>query len=233
MDLYRKSTDRNQYLLTSSCHPPHITSNIPFSLALRIVRSCSHPETRDKRLAELKQLLVDRDYKSKLINDNIEKARKIPRKEALKRVVKKKDNLRPVFVIRYDPRLPSVNNIVKKHWRSMTASDPHMKSIYPQPPLIAYKRPMNLKDYLIRAKIPPQKTRPKRVQNSMFKCNKPCSICPFVRQQKVVKARNNDNKVQLKNHHTCEDKNVVYIVQCKKCNDQYIGETKNSLRSRF
>ena len=115
----------------------------------------------------------------------------------------------------------------------MTASDPHMKSFYPQPRLIAYKRPMNLKDYLIRAKIPPQKTRPKRFQNGMFKCNKPCSICPFVRQQKVVKATNNDNKVQLKNHHTCEDKNVVYIVQCKKCNDQYIGETKNSLRSRF
>ena len=86
----------------------------------------------------------------------------------------------------------------------MTASDLHMKSINAQPPLIAYKRPINLKDYLIKAKIPPQKTRPKRVQNGMFKCNKPCSICPIVRQQKVVKATNNDNKIELKNHHTCE-----------------------------
>ena len=56
VDLYRKSTDRNQYLLTSSRHPPHVTSNIPFSLALRIVRIYSEPESRDLRLEELKQL---------------------------------------------------------------------------------------------------------------------------------------------------------------------------------
>ena len=34
-DLYKKPTDRNQCLLTSSCHPAHCEENIPFSLALR------------------------------------------------------------------------------------------------------------------------------------------------------------------------------------------------------
>ena len=57
VDLYRKPTDRNQYLLTSSCHPAHVTSNIPYSLALGIVRICSTPETRDQRLEELKDIL--------------------------------------------------------------------------------------------------------------------------------------------------------------------------------
>ena len=55
-DLYRKETDRNQYLLTSSCHPVECTDNIPFSLALRIVRICSEIETREKRFLELKEL---------------------------------------------------------------------------------------------------------------------------------------------------------------------------------
>ena len=65
VDLHRKPTDRNQYLLPSSCHPAHVTKNIPFSLAYRIVRICSEQETRDKRLEELKQLLLDRGYKKK------------------------------------------------------------------------------------------------------------------------------------------------------------------------
>ena len=41
VDLYKKPTDRNQYLLTNSCHPPECTTHIPYSLALRITRICT------------------------------------------------------------------------------------------------------------------------------------------------------------------------------------------------
>ena len=75
-DLYRKETDRNQYLLTSSCHPVECAENIPFSLALRIVRICSEIETREARFLELKQLLQEREYKTRMIKSAIEKARK-------------------------------------------------------------------------------------------------------------------------------------------------------------
>ena len=38
LDLYKKETDRKQYLLRESCHPQGVTASIPFSLGLRIVR---------------------------------------------------------------------------------------------------------------------------------------------------------------------------------------------------
>ena len=53
-DLFRKQTDRNQYLLPSSCHPRHTTRSIPISLATRVLRNCSNPEKREKRFKELK-----------------------------------------------------------------------------------------------------------------------------------------------------------------------------------
>ena len=59
-DLYRKDTDRNMYLLPSSCHPPACTKNIPFSLCLRIVRICSKPEDREKQFLKLKELMENR-----------------------------------------------------------------------------------------------------------------------------------------------------------------------------
>ena len=61
-DLYKKPTDRAQYLLPSSCHPSHICDNIPYSLALRLVRICSTKMALDKRLAELKDMLLSRGY---------------------------------------------------------------------------------------------------------------------------------------------------------------------------
>ena len=63
-------------------------------------------------------------------------------------MVKKKTSDRAVYVVWYDPGLPSITKIVQKHWRSLTL-DPYMKSIFPKPPLIAYKRPMNIRDKLI------------------------------------------------------------------------------------
>ena len=56
VDLYKKPSDRNQYLLPSSCHPKSTTQAIPYSLSLRIVRICTKPESRDLRRAELKDL---------------------------------------------------------------------------------------------------------------------------------------------------------------------------------
>ena len=207
--------------------------NIPFSLALRIVRICSEQTSRDIRLAELKQFLLDREYKPKIIDAAITKAKNIPRREAIKRVEKQNRTPRPCFVVRYDPRFPSLTKIVSKHWRAMT-TNPTMASIFKDPPLIAYKRPKNLKDILIRARIPPpQSSRPKRIKTGMTKCNKPCSICPYIKTQTKVKSSTNNVTVELSKHHTCNDHNIVYIIQCTKCQQQYIGETEHTLRERF
>ena len=139
VDLYRKPTDRNQYLLPTSCHPPHCTTNIPFSLAMRIVRICSKPETRDSRLKELKQLLLDRKYNVDMIDSAIRKARAIPRCQAIKSVAKPQPDARPVFAVTFDTRLPNMQSIVNKHWRAMVNMDSYLSDVFPDPPMIAYR----------------------------------------------------------------------------------------------
>ena len=154
LDLHKKDTDRNTYLLPSSCHPPHQHENIPFSLSMRIVRICSIPESRDLRLSELKQMFLEINYRPKIIDDAISKARNIPRSVALREVVKPISSKRPIAVVSWDPRLPPIDTIQQKHWRVMTL-DPYLKQVFPEAPLVAYRRQTNLREHLIRAKLPP------------------------------------------------------------------------------
>ena len=96
---------------------------------------------------------------------------------------------RPVFVVQYDPRMPSITNIVMKHWRSMVTVDPNMKETFPEPPLVAYKVAPNLRAKLVRAKVPPKPTRKRRMMPGMKKCGKQnCPTCPYVQPGRTFKA---------------------------------------------
>ena len=92
-----------------------------------------------------------------------------------------------------DPRLPDIQSIQAKHWRSMVCQDPYLSEVFPEPPLTAYKRQRNVRDHLIRAKVPSDpKLHPQRRQRGMKKCGKDCSACPFIREVKSLKMNNTE-----------------------------------------
>ena len=74
-DLYKKPTSVAQYLMPSSCHPSHITRNIPYSLAYRLLRICSKKEKFEQRLEELRKDLFSRGYKPKIVHDAFERVK--------------------------------------------------------------------------------------------------------------------------------------------------------------
>merc|ERR1712129_19133 len=116
---------------------------------------------RDKQHENLKGFLLNRNYPLKMIESAINRAKNVERSSLLKPVERDTTNRRPVFVATWDPRLPSLSPILQKHWRSMTFMDPYLEEVFPEPPLVAYKRQKSIKDFLIRAKVPnKQDTRP-------------------------------------------------------------------------
>ena len=141
------------YLLPSSCHPAHISKNIPYSLAYRIVRICSKPGLRDVQFSKLRNFLLSRDYNSSIVDSAIVRAKAIPREVALKKVEKKEKPDRVIFSISFKPQLPCISSIIRKHWRTMV-QDPWMKEVFQNPPMVIFKRPPNLRDKLIRTRIP-------------------------------------------------------------------------------
>ena len=234
-DLYRKPTDKNQYLLTSSCHPAECLQSIPKSLCTRINRICMEEATRDQRLQELKDMLLAREYTPGVIDSAIAKARATPRHVALRRVPRQDTNNRPAFVVCFDPRLPSIPNITKKHWRSMASEDKYLESVFPQPPLVFYKRRQNIREKIIWAKVAPE--RQQRSKKGMFRCGK-CLACSYIKEGKTVNGRDFKNKRftwKIGKEGSCESKNIVYLLECEKeyCKQKYIGTTQQEFRDRI
>ena len=135
------------------------------------MRICTKKNQGDQRLSELKELLLARQYPEQLIDAAQNKARKIPRKIALRKVIKKITQNRPIFCLKYDPRLPSIQAIQSKHWRSMTTQNQYLKEVFKEPPMTAFRRQTNIRDILIKSKVPQAPNRyPTRIQKGMSKC---------------------------------------------------------------
>ena len=130
-------------------------------------------------------------------------------------------------MVTFDPRLPSIPAIQQKQCRSMTLTDPYLKEVFPEPPLVAFKRQRNIKDHTIRAKVPPPfNPRPRRMVKGMRRCNKPCGACPFIREGKTIKLNNTLWNITQDVH--CGTSNIIYIIECNidKCKLRYIGESE-------
>ena len=60
-----------------------------------------------------------------------------------------------------------------------------------------------------------------------------CYTCPFINSCPLVDSNSTSGVFVSNASGTCTSENVVYVIECKKCGRQYIGETTQSLRQRF
>ena len=96
-------------------------------------------------------------------------------------------------------------------------------------PRIVYRWDRNLKDILVRSRLLPI---PTPVSVGTKKCSRPrCKTCPFVIQTPSISFPK--GSFQIKETFTCESRNLIYAIICKRCEMKYIGETGRLLAERF
>ena len=234
-DLFKKPTSVCQYLLPSSCHAGHVTRNIPYSLAYRLLRICSERETFLTRLEELRSDLISRSYNPKVIHDAFQRVLQVPREVALQKV-QRAENTREVFSTKFHPSLPSLSKIIHKHHAYMVESDKEMGRCFMEPSLVSYKRSKNIKEHLIRAKVSTTRHSKRHVKG--FKpCGSLCTMCVlspnFISKHKCHKS---GEEWAISSAIDCNTRNCVYKLTCKKSkckNWFYIGETERRCKDRL
>ena len=125
---------------------------MPFSLALRLCRICSTDAKFKYRINKLKTYLIARGYNNNSLEEQFLRAHNIFRINALQTKPKDSNDVVP-FVVTYNPALPRISNILRKHFNILHSSN-RCKDVFKQPPFVAYRRSPNLRDILVKAQLP-------------------------------------------------------------------------------
>lgn len=227
-DIFYKATDAKQYLLFNSCHPRHTKTNIPFNLARRICTIVSEQNTRNFRLQELKNTLIDRHYPAQLIEDGIRRATEI-NIETLRKVQHNNTPSPKIlpYISTYNPRNKEAFTIITQNL-PILHKNPKLKEILNIHQIIkSYKQPKSLKKILTKAKLSSEITDAK-----VKKCGRSnCATCPNLLEGSEFFFKEGQ-KFKIKSNFTCASENIIYVIKCSGCHQDYVGSTGLSLRRR-
>jgi len=260
--LYRKPTYRVQYLHYKSNHPQHVKKAIPYSQALRYRRIIANDTILNVELNKLNEFFQMRKYPVQLIVKEIDKIKQIARKDTLiyKTDEQKKENFLKFthngaflpLIITFDERYNrSLRKTVLELWKEIIETDKKLIDIFKlSTPQIVFKRGQTISNLLVRAKFKTQ-TKPKLNQrdyknieilaelhaenmSSVAKCNKRfCKCCETINVGDTFTSTNTKQQYYVEDDMDCNSENVIYIITCKRCRQQYVGETERRLKDRL
>ena len=102
------------------------------------------------------------------------------REEVMKKVVRPEEERPIILALPFDRRLPDAASIMHQHYNLLVQRNPSVKEWMARAPMVAHLRPANLRDILVRAKLPPVDRRRGASRGTLpgfKKCGKTRCLC--------------------------------------------------------
>ena len=149
-----------------------------------------------------------------------------------KKKPKSKDSFgdRVCCVVDNHPAMGCLNQIFEQ-LQGIVGFSSEFAKVLKEKPLLSFRRPKNLKDHLVRSKLRREGNR----ENGMVKCNKKrCQVCNFIRQGDKFRSSVTGKTYYVNHVFDCDSEGVrpIYLITCKKCGLQYVGNTVTTFRLR-
>ena len=222
--VHYKPTDSHSYLLYSSSHPSYVKDSIPYSQFLRLRRLCSEDSDFNSKCDEMSNFFSERGYPDSILSKALNRVQNVNRESALEPSASDNEERIP-FTLTFHPNNLAARNVVLRNFKILQ-SDPETAPIFPNPPLVSFKRDRNLRNSLVRSSLP------SNLEPGTFNCSrKVCNTCPFINSKTHIRGPN--GSYQVNDHFDCTTSNIIYCITCTLCNKLYIGESGRKLGDRF
>jgi len=229
--VFFKETDTHQLLHKSSFHPKHTFRGVLKSQLLRFKRISSNLQDYNVACKVLFDSLRKRNYSKSLL------------KKTKRDVWRLNPELNPKDRTPESKILPIVvpyNNIgtsLIRIWKNAVSENELFKDTRL---IAAYCNSKNLHKHLIRSKFTSGECLPNKqnLSKTLFigsrRCpNLKCKACNFIAEANSFKSSVNAGNFKLNFGSTCKTCNVCYLVTCRACQKQYVGETGRALADRI
>jgi hypothetical protein len=233
--VYFKETDTHQLLHQDSFHPKHTTRGVLKSQILRFQRISSTYEDFTSACNILFKSLAKRRYPSRLMRK-------------MKVDIWRKSQSGPstaITVIDEEPNAPilpvvvpfnEVGTELAKRWRQTIEKN----EMYQQYRLItAYKTGRNLRKNLVKSLLNENNMKKRLgfvVQPTKFgttRCTSTkCRACAYIKPCSTIRSHTNCKDFKTIGNINCKTNNIIYLISCNLCNQQYVGETSRPLADR-
>ena len=228
-EVYVKSTNIHQYVEYSSCHPKACKNGIPFSQCKRYRRIISDDAKFSESVSQLRDFFLERNYPASIVDHALDKVSSMSQDQALQSSGNNRDKNIIPFVVEYNPSLPKIGLIINKYWDLLQLSQKdNVKNVHAYKPILAFKRPRNLRDFLVHSSFNDT------LSHFSQSCNRRrCSHCKNIVKSDVFTSSRTQNSFNLRFSTDCTSQNVIYLIECKRCNMQYVGQTNQQVSKRM
>ena len=140
------------------------------------------------------------------------------RLKLLDRQIKDQSDGRIPLVLTYHPALNRVYDILRDISIILLVG-PERKKLFENKIFLSFRRAKNIKDKLVRAKLPNSDDGGLSV-NGCYKCNgrKSCQICVLIKEgDSFENSDENRSFTIFSGRYNCNSENVVYLLQCECC----------------
>ena len=151
------------------------------------------------------------------------------------RVVEQNKDNRVPLVITWHQKFKGLSKILHRHYNFMVIEHPDLQKVFPEPPIVSYRRNPNLHNHLVRTKPKENAKAGFSVRCTLEKTKKrgrPCKLCTHMGQKNEITNARTGKTCHIDGG-SCNSKNVIYATECTKHKLIYVGYTSTTLSQRF